>query len=119
LTFSILIYIVHIQIYGGGGSTKISLHHDAWGMETTESPLSTLALEEPTKVHTPSVPKCLSLENRVFLTDTFSGRQTKKRTDGVFEWDMLGTKLLKQMEYIYVTPHVNFLLQISQLQRDP
>jgi hypothetical protein len=30
---------------------KQALHHDAWGMETIESPLSTLALEEPTKVH--------------------------------------------------------------------
>jgi hypothetical protein len=28
--------------------------------------------------HTPSVPKCLSLKNRVSLTDTFFGRQTKR-----------------------------------------
>jgi hypothetical protein len=27
-------------------------------------------------LNTPSVPKCLSLENRVSLTDTFSGRLT-------------------------------------------
>jgi hypothetical protein len=38
---------------------------------------------------TPSVPKCLSLENRVSLTDTFLGRQTKRdrvvcRNDLVF-----------------------------------
>jgi hypothetical protein len=47
-----------------------------WFVITLCSKLRCIQLMLRILCNTPSVPKCLSLENRVFLTDTLSGRHT-------------------------------------------